>query len=631
VETKESGTDLSVGAALVTGAMSGEQTAPAWSELLDEAANCEDAVRFQALARKAMRLEVEIGPPAGHIPARIALLGAASTDLLERPLRLALRLVGLAPELYVTPYDVWRQEMLEDDSATARFLPQVVIALLTPHIIPTWPQAKVKPERATELARAVCRQIYDACARLHDRCNAEIVLNTLPPFPQQPLGNLSAKSPEAANNFIRRINVMLGDMAPSYVHLNDVAALVERRGLNQWFDVRLWHEAKQPVAPGSIPELVRNIAAVVGAIFGRNRKCLVVDLDNTLWGGVVGEVGVQGLVLGEGSGSGEAFKAFQMHLKTMKDRGVLLAVCSKNDERNAVRPFEEHPEMVLKREDFVAFKANWHAKSDNLRAIASELNIGLDALVFADDNPAEREEVRQALPQVFVLELTADPADYPMIVDATRCFEVSIITEEDRRRSGMYRQQSQRSELLGTTRNLGEFLTSLEMRATICPFEPVSFARITQLVNKTNQFNLTTRRLTGAEVAALAISPAHFTRTVRLNDRFGDHGLVTVLFGRIEADTLTLDGWLMSCRVLNRGIEQLLLNEVVAAASRLGVTQIVGRYIPTDRNALVKDLYKELGFSAVSNHDGMTTWRLEVEGFKPLPTCIGIRQHGGTA
>ena len=627
MQAKESGASLLSSATFVAGGASGERTPSAWSKLLDEAAACEDAVRFQALARKAARLELEIGPPAGHIPAKIALLGAASTDMLERPLRLALRLVGLAPELHVSPYNVWLQEMLESGSGTARFVPQVAIALLTPHIIPMWPEAGVKPERATELAQAICQQIYSACERFHERCNAEIVLNTLPPFPQQPLGNLSAKSPDAANNFIRRINVWLGDMAPSYVHLNDVAALVERRGLDRWFDIRLWHEAKQPVAPGSIPELARNIAAVVGAIFGRNRKCLVVDLDNTLWGGVVGDAGVKGLVLGEGSGIGEAFKAFQMHLKTMKDRGVLLAVCSKNDERNALLPFEEHPEMVLKREDFVAFKANWSPKSDNLRSIAHELNIGLDALVFADDNPAEREEVRQALPQVLVPELTADPADYPIIMDAARCFEVSSVTEEDRRRSGMYRQQSHRSELLGETRNLDEFLASLDMQVSIHPFEPISFARITQLVNKTNQFNLTTRRLTGAEVEALASSPAHFTRTVRLWDRFGDQGLVSVVFGRIEADTLTLDGWLMSCRVLNRGVEKCLLNHIVAAAHQLGISRVVGSYIPTDRNGLVSDLYKDFGFSAVDERGGVTTWCLDVEGFNPLPTFISTRQQ----
>jgi FkbH-like protein len=598
-----------------------------WSDLLGQAAACQDPVRFQALARKAMRLEAELGAPAGHVAVRVALLGGASTDLLERPLRLALQLAGLAPTLHVAPYNVWLQELLESESATARFAPQVVVILLTPHGIPIWPEAGATADRATELARSVCQQLFDACAQLHRRCAAEIVVNTLPPFTHQALGNLSAKSPDAANNFIRRINVVLGDMAPPYVHLNDVAALVERRGLDRWFDIRLWHEAKQPVAPEAILELARNTAAVVGGILGRSRKCLVVDLDNTLWGGVVGDVGVDGLVLGEGSGLGEAFKAFQMHLKAMKDRGVLLAVCSKNDERLALKPFAEHPEMILKRDDFVAFRANWDPKSDNLRAIAHELNIGLDALVFADDNPAEREEVRQALPQVVVPELSVDPANYPMIIDATRCFEVSSVTDEDRGRSGMYRRQSQQGELLGSTRNLAEFLASLEMRAVIRPFEAAAFARITQLVNKTNQFNVTTPRLTGAQVEALASDPACLTRTVRLEDRFGDHGLISVLFGRIEDATLTLDAWLMSCRVLNRGLEQLLLNDVVAAMQRLAVTQIVGRYIPTDRNGLVKHLYRDLGFSAVAEREGATTWCLDVARFTPLQTFVTLREH----
>ena len=606
-----------------------ERAASAWARLLAQASTCTDAVAFQALARKATRLEKELGGPPGHMPARVALMGGASTDLLVRPLGLALRLVGFAPELHVTPYNVMLQEMLEPDSGTSRFGPQIAIALMTPHSLPDWPAPGATADEATDLARRTCQQLYDACSVLHERCDAEIVLNTLPPFPQQPMGNLSAKSPDDANNFIRRVNVMLGDLAPPYVHMNDVAGLVERRGLDRWFDVRLWHEAKQPVAPGLIPELVRNMAAIVGGILGRSRKCLVVDLDNTLWGGVVGDVGVEGLALGEGTGIGEAFKAFQLYLRSLKERGVLLAVSSKNEERHALKPFEEHPETVLRRDDFVAFRANWSPKSDNLRAIARELNLGLDALVFIDDNPAEREEVRQTLPQVVVPELTDDPADYPMIVDATRCFEVSSVTEEDRRRSGMYRQRGQQHELLGATRNLSEFLASLEMRAVIRPFEPVSFARITQLVNKTNQFNLTTRRLTGAQVEALAADPKSFTRTVRLQDRFGDHGLISVLFGRIEADTLTLDGWLMSCRVLNRGVEQRLLNEVVAGMARAGVRYLVGSFIPTDRNALVRDLYRDLGFVLVSERDGVTTWRLDVQGFEPLQTFVTVRAEEG--
>ena len=600
------------------------RVASAWARLLEQASTCTDAVAFQALARKATRLDKELGAPSGHMPVRIALMGGASTDLLTRPLGLALRLIGLAPELHVTPYNVMLQEMLEPDSETSRFGPQIAIALMTPHSLSGWPAPGSTADAATDLARRICQDLYDACGVLHERCNAEIVLNTLPPFPQQPMGNLSAKSPEDANNFIRRINVMLGDLAPPYVHMNDVAALVERRGLDQWFDVRLWHEAKQPVAPALIPELARNMAAIVGGILGRSRKCLVVDLDNTLWGGVVGDVGVEGLALGEGTGIGEAFKAFQSYLKALKERGVLLAVSSKNDERHALRPFEEHPETVLKRDDFVAFKANWSPKSDNLRAIARELNLGLDALVLIDDNPAEREEVRQALPQVVVPELTDDPADYPMIVDATRCFEVSSVTEEDRRRSGMYRQRGHQHELLNTTRDLADFLASLEMVAIIRPFEPMAFARITQLVNKTNQFNLTTRRMTGAQVQALAADSNGFTRTVRLKDRFGDHGLISVLFGRVESGTLTVDGWLMSCRVLNRGVEQRLLNEVVAVIARTGVRHVVGSFIPTDRNALVKDLYRDLGFSLVSDCDGVTTWRLDVADFQPLQTFVTV-------
>ena len=603
----------------------------AWADLLAEADACLDAVRFQALARKAKRLSARGTPPAHHTPVRLALLGGASTDLIERPLELALRLVGLEPELYVAPYNVFLQEMLDSDSGTSRFGPQVAILLIMPHNLPAWPGSEADTVAASETADAVCADLYEACGQLHDRCDTEIVLNTLPPFPYRPLGNLSPKNPDDPNNFIRRVNVRLGDLAPPYVHLNDVAALVERRGLDTWFDVRLWHEAKQPVAPAAIPELVRNTAAVVGGILGRSRKCLVLDLDHTLWGGVVGDVGIEGIELGEGSGVGEAFKGFQSHVKALKERGILLAVCSKNDERQALRPFEGHPEMVLKRDDFVAFKANWDPKSDNLRAIANELNIGLDSLVFVDDNPAEREEVRQALPEVLVPEMSHDPTDYPWILDATRCFEVPAITAEDRQRSEMYRGQRQRSELESSTRDLSDFLASLEMKAVVRPFEPVSFMRITQLINKTNQFNLTALRLTGAEVEERAGSPSSFTRTVRLSDRFGDHGLISVLFGHANADTLTLDGWLMSCRVLKRGVERLLLNEVAAAAKELGVRRIVGTYIRTDRNSVVESHYSDLGFSAAGADRSTTTWSLELETFEPLQTFISLSDRMGPA
>ena len=282
--------------------------------------------------------------------------------------------------------------------------------------------------------------------------------------------------------------------------------------------------------------------------------------------------------------------------------------------------------MVLKRQDFVAFKANWNPKSDNLRAIAKELNIGLDSLVFVDDNPAEREEVRQALPEVLVPEIAEDPTDYPAALDAARCFEVPAITAEDRQRSDMYQGQRALSDLAASTRDLSEFLASLAMEAVVRPFEPLSLTRVTQLINKTNQFNLTTRRLTGAEVEELMRDPSAFTRTVRLADRFGDHGLISVLFAHVQADILTVDGWLMSCRVLKRGVAEFLLNELVVAAKARGVSRIVGTYIPTSRNSMVEHHYRDLGFSAVDDRDGVTTWRLDVDDFEPLKTFITVRE-----
>ena len=599
-----------------------------WTELLAQVSECDEFGRFQTLARKAKRLENEVGPQAGRPHVKLALLGEASTDLLVGPLYLALHGVGLVPELHVAPYNVFLQDMLEDDSGTSNFAPQVAIVVITAHNIPIWPSPGSDVEAATELGRTVCQQLYDACTRLHDRCDTEVVLNTLPPFPPQPLGNLSAKSPDDANNFIRRVNILLGDMAPGFVHVNDIAALAERRGLDQWIDPRLWHEAKQPIAPSCIPEFARNTAAVVGGILGRSRKCLVLDLDNTIWGGVVGDAGVEGIELGEGSALGEAFKAFQMYVKSIKERGVLLAVCSKNDEKQALQPFRDHPEMVLRRDDFVVFRANWDPKSDNLRAIAQELNIGLDALVFVDDNPAEREEVRQALPQVAVPELSGDPTDYPTIMDRARCFEVAAITAEDRGRSEMYRGQRKLGELQASTRDLSEFLASLQMKAIVRPFEPVSFARITQLINKTNQFNLTTKRLTRARVEDLAADSNYLTRTIRLSDCFGDQGLISVIFGWIEADTLSVEGWLMSCRVLKRGVERLLLNEVVKVADVAGIRRIVGTYIPTDRNSLVSDHYNNLGFAPMEARDGTTTWSLKVDDFQPLDNFIDVVETG---
>ena len=302
--------------------------------------------------------------------------------------------------------------------------------------------------------------------------------------------------PWDANTFVRGINASLARRAPAYVHLLDVDTLSAIHGVSNWFDARFWHHSKQPVSFACLVPFVRNLAGVIAAMYGRTAKCIVLDLDNTLWGGVVGDDGVENLRIGEGDAESEAFKTFQEYLRALKQRGIVLAVSSKNEEDNALAPFERLPEMVLKRADFVAFKANWRPKPEALEEIARELNIGLEAIVFVDDNPAERELVRRALPAVRVVELSSDPTDYPRLLDQSGWLETVRLTEEDQRKTEQYLENLQRGSLAAQHADYGAYLASLEQRADLRPFEPDTLDRVTQLINKTNQFNLTTRRMT---------------------------------------------------------------------------------------------------------------------------------------
>jgi FkbH-like protein len=595
----------------------------AWTPLLDQARYEQDWVRYSALARKADKLLRTEGPPAGHVPARVALLGGATTDLLTRPLRLAMLGLGLAPELHVAPFNQIHQELLDPGSATSGFAPRIAIVLPSPSNLMSWPDEGADVRRAAAAAEDSVRSLLALFDGLHQRVGTEFVLSNFLPPERRPNGNLSARIPSDPTSFLRRVNLVLADVSPPWVHLVDLAGMAELRGLDRLVDARLWFEAKTPVSPAFVPELARTLAALVGAVLGRAKKVLVLDLDNTLWGGVIGDDGLGGIELGEGSAAGEAFKALQQYALDLKRRGVLLAVVSKNEEDAARLPFLEHPESVLKLDDFAAIKANWEPKSDNLRALAAELDLGLDSFVFLDDNPAEREEVASALPQVTVVQGSPDPVDMLAELDRQRWFEVVAITDEDRQRSEFYRARREVASLEAGARDLSGFLRSLDMHARIAPIGPVSLERVTQLVNKTNQFNLTTRRMTGAEVERIAGSNAWLHRTVRLADRFGDHGLIAVFMGRIDGDALLVENWLMSCRVLNRGVERFLLDRVVRAAAGRGVRRIDGRYIPSARNALVRDHYERLGFERTGEEaDGTSTWSLDTGSYQPLEHFI---------
>jgi FkbH-like protein len=595
----------------------------AWRALQQEFAAADDYTALVRLARVADRLARDADLSARLSPVRVGVVSDATTALMLPVLKAGLVAAGLRPELHVAPYGQVTAALLDAEAPLARFEPHVVVVATCTAQLPGWPAAGATRADLDAAVDAACRQILEPCEVFHARTGADLIVNTFHSPPARAYGNLGAKLPGDPVNFVRRLNLALADRAPRFVHLNDVAYLAEREGLVRWFDPQYWFEARQPVSFEAVPEYGRNLAAMIGALRGRTRKCLVVDLDNTLWGGVVGDDGLAGIRIGQGNPVGEAHLAFQDYLRSLKDRGVLLAVSSKNDLAVAESPFASHPDMRLRLDDFVAFKANWGLKSDSLRAIARELDLPLDALVFVDDNPAERAEVRQAVPDVLVIDLPDDPAGFVGALERVRPFETAAITDEDKGRSAAYRARRLTIEAAASASDPRAYLASLGMQASMGPFDDVSIERVTQLVNKTNQFNLTTVRVQLADMRRLMTDLSAVTCMVRLSDCHADHGLISVVYGHLDGPRLIIDTWVMSCRVLGRGVEDAVFNYLLDAARARGVTEIRGEYRPTDRNRMVADHYERLGFHAVDER-GAERWSLDLATARPRETFITV-------
>lgn len=567
-------------------------------------------------------------PNEGYTPVRVAVAGNATTTYLTPLLQLLLETHGVAALLHEIPYGSIEAELLRDGSELAAFRPQLLIICQTPLAISDWPADTVGEEQAAAFADARVKQALALCGVAHDRLGCEVVLDNWHQSPHRPHGSWARRMPGDRASLTRRMNLLLESEAPHWVHLHDVDGLAALHGVQNWVDWRFWYHAKQPVSFDAVGSYVSSLAAASAAIYRAAVKCVVLDLDNTLWGGVIGDDGLTGIKVGQGDAQGEAFQAFQRYLLRLKQRGLLLAVCSKNEIDNARAPFKELPEMVLKLDDFVAFKANWESKPRNLDAIAKELNIGLEALALVDDNPVERAHVRSTLPMVRVVELGEDPADYPAAMDRCGWFEIGTLSAEDLEKTQQYVANSRREELAAAIEDYDTYLESLSQRADIREFEPAQIDRITQLVNKTNQFNLTTQRTTRTEIERLMGRDDALTATVRLTDRFGDNGIIAVWYGSIDADRLRIDQWLMSCRVFNRGVEQMLFNHVVEIAQARGIREIIGEYRPTKKNALVRDLYSRLGFRSTSAPadapDGAEFWSLDLDDHEPFEHTIAL-------
>ncbi len=473
-------------------------------------------------------------------------------------------------------------------------------------------EAELQGSIDAELGRF--KQIWNS---LEQNLSCQIIQNNfeLPPFTT--LGNMDAVANGGHSNFIMRLNVAFAGAALSNkkLLLQDVHGLSARMGLERWFDWERWFSYKILNSAEANLAMARSLTSMVRALYGRSRKVLVLDLDNTLWGGVIGDDGVDRILIGRETPVAEAYTAFQEYCLSLRNRGVLLAVCSKNDEEIARQGFA-HPDSVLKLEHISCFKANWEPKHENILAIGRELNLGVDSFVFVDDNPAERAIVAGQVEGIAVPDVGSDVSRYAGIIEAGRYFEPVSLSQEDMERAALYTENLQRSAFESKFADYGEYLDSLEMSAEIDTFKTVYLERIAQLTNKTNQFNLTTRRYTLAEIEEISGDDRYIALYGRLSDRFGDNGLISIVVGRKEETALHLDLWLMSCRVLKREMELAMLDAIAERAKAAGIKTLAGYYLPSKKNGMVADHYEKLGFVRVdSGTDEAPVFALSLSGY----------------
>jgi FkbH-like protein len=585
------------------------------------------------LDRAFARLGLQEAP--GFASVRLAVLASATVDHLAPAIRVAGLRRRLLIELHSGAYGQYRQDLLDPTSSLCRFAPQAMLFSLTAREA----IADIAlTATAAEVDKTITKHIGELRSLWHRAraiCNAVIIQQTFIDVTEPLFGSYERFVPGAPARVLARLNDRLCEAAAEDgVLLLDVARVSERDGIDAWFDTGRWLQGKLEIAPQAAPLYGDMVARLLAAQRGLSKKCLVLDLDNTLWGGVIGDDGLDGIVLGEGSAAGEAYLALQRYAKQLTERGVILAVCSKNDAVTAEAVFHDHPEMLLRRSDIGAFLANWDDKAENLKAIATRLNIGIDSLVFVDDNPVERARIRESLPMVAVPELPADVAQYVRCLADAGYFEAVAFTSEDRHRAQQYVENAEREALLGSAQSMDEFLRGLKMWVLYGPFAPVDFVRIVQLINKTNQFNTTTRRYSSEEITALTNLPNALTLQFRLVDRIGDNGLVSTMILRPapdQEDVLEIENWVMSCRVFGRQLEFAAMNIAVEAARERGIRALVADYIRTSKNSVIQALYPTLGFAALDQtapDARATRWFLHLADYVMRDTHI---VHAGAA
>lgn len=534
---------------------------------------------------------------------KVAVLGNCATQFFSSAIQGYARRSGLNALVYDADYDQIDAQLLDHDSEVYAFGPDsIVIWLATDRLYEEFLDADIAVrERFAEIYLDRVERYWHLITA---NCNAKIIQLNFSEINDKALGNYSCKVSSTFTYQIRKLNYLLDEAMASQgaVCPVDLLSVQIELGQNRFYDAPLYYNAKMTMSINALPYIAKAVTDVLLALDGRVRKCVVCDLDNTLWGGVIGDDGLGGIQIGE-LGQGHAFTNLQRWLKQLKECGIILAVCSKNNEETAKEPFEKHEEMTLRLEDISLFVANWDDKASNIKMIQKSLNIGMDSIIFLDDNPFERNLVRELIPGITVPELPQDPALYIEYLQSQNYFETASFTGTGADRTKQYQAEFERKKLEKTFASIDDYLKSLEMKGTAKPFEAVRFARIAQLTQRSNQFNLRTIRYTENDIARIAGDESYITLYCTLRDRFGDHGLVSaVILKKIFETSLFIDTWLMSCRVLKRGMEEFIVNAIVDTAARNGFERISAEYIPTPKNKMVEKIYETMGFTCTASH-----------------------------
>lgn len=559
----------------------------------------------------------------GLAPVKIAVLSDSASQFFCQALKGYGYTQSLAFDIWEADYDQVLQTAIDGNSALYERKPDYVIVFESSRKL----LAKFynqSPEGKSRFAENYIQHVTTVTAQINSRIKTNIIWLNYAEINDTVFGNFANKTGNSFAYQLRLLNLKLMEWAQQQKNFNvcDLLALQTQYGNTQLYDEKVYINTDNVYALDFLPVLAKSITDIILSYSGKFKKCLILDLDNTTWGGIIGDDGMEGIQIGD-LGIGKAFTKFQQWVLQLKQRGIILAVCSKNTESIAKEPFEKHPDMQLKLDDIAIFVANWNNKVDNIRYIQSVLNIGFDSMVFLDDNPFEREMVKKGIPDITVPELPEDPAEYLSYLYTQNLFETASFTEEDTKRNEQYREEAGRMQLQQSFANEDEFLESLDMKAAVGPVDNFSLPRVAQLTQRSNQFNLRTIRYTEEEMKTVAQDENKFTLTIRLADKFGDYGLISALIAEKKSGgVLFIDTWIMSCRVLKRGVEHFALNLLVELAKQNDCNILAGEYLPTPKNGLVKEHYQNLGFDS---KDGL--WLLDVNNYSIKKTHI-TKQEG---